>query len=448
MAEILNGSAGSKSSSPGHHHIKRMNYAETRAYLNQVTRTGIKYDLQNIRRMLDLLEHPERSFPVICVCGTNGKGSTCAFLESILAEAGYKAGLNTSPHLVSPRERLRINRTIATEDDFSAAINKINEIALSGWGPEDPGRPTFFETMTSAALHYFREQKVDIALMEAGLGGRLDGTNGTQPLFTIVTRIGVDHPKTLGNTMRKIAFEKFGLARNGKKLIIAKQRKGVRSHLLNHCRFRGAIPEYVESSWKKKKDGLELTTRRGVYSALELALPGKFQLENAANAVYAIEELRLHGFRITEEHVRAGLRNAFWPGRMEYKDAEPRLLIDGSHNTDGMAHFIEELRKIPAKRRILIFAKMGDKKLAQTAGKLIPLVDSVYLPQVPVGRAADPQELKVQIEPWFTGAVPTETVKESWELALKEYREGDLIIVAGSLYLVGHFKKAIGDKLG
>lgn len=137
-----------------------------------------------------------------------------------------------------------------------------------------------------------------------------------------------------------------------------------------------------------------MTTDRGVYSGLELALPGKFQLENAANAICAVEELRLNGFTITDEHVRLGLKNAFWPGRMEYKDGEPRLLIDGSHNTDGMAHFITELKKIPAKRRILIFAKMGDKKLAQTAGKLVPLVDSVYLPQVPVGRAADPRELK------------------------------------------------------
>jgi len=181
-----------------------MDYAKTLEYLDNVIRSGIKYSLLNIRRLLALLDHPERGFPIVCVAGTNGKGSVCAFLESILSEAGYRVGLNTSPHLVTPRERIRVNREDVGEDGFAEAVAEVRAAAEKGWRDDDPGRPTFFETMTSAALCHFRRADVDIAILEAGLGGRLDGTNGTQPALSVITRISIDHTKTLGRSLRKI----------------------------------------------------------------------------------------------------------------------------------------------------------------------------------------------------------------------------------------------------
>lgn len=424
-----------------------MTFEESLQYLDGVIRAGIKYDLNNIRRILDLLNHPERFYPVVSVTGTNGKGSVCAFLESILTEAGYSVGLNTSPHLVSPRERLRINRMISNETAFAEAITTIRNIVHSGWHEHDPGRPTFFETMTSAALHYFREKKVDIALMEAGLGGRLDGTNATQPLLSIITRIGIDHPRTLGNTHSKIAFEKFGLARNNKPLLIAKQKPSV-TRLFNHlAQFRGSRAVFVESEWRKSGDGLILTTNRSQYIRIRLGIPGKYQLENAACAVVAAELLKGHGFICNEKAVRSGLAKAFWPGRMELKTDEPRILMDGSHNPDGMRHFIVEMKKIPAKRRILIATKVGQRSPDKTLGRLLPLVDRVFLPPLSVGRAIDPDELASQLRKHHNHITVSKSVEEAWLSAREEYRAGDLIIVAGSLYLVGAFKAVIGDTL-
>lgn len=428
--------------------VHSLTYEEIREYLDGVIRTGIKYDLHNIRRLLELLDHPERSFPIVCIAGTNGKGSVAAFLESILAEAGYEVGLNTSPHLVSPRERLRINRVISNKEEFAQAISVIRQTALDGWNEDDPGRPTFFETMTSAALHYFREKKVDIALMEAGLGGRLDGTNGTQPILTIITRIGLDHPKTLGNTLRKIAFEKFGLGRHGKPLLIAHQRPHVEQHLLKLARFRGSLPYTLTgTSWKQINGTLQLTTPTATYTGITLGLKGRYQRENAATAVRAAELLQGKGFRISKDAIRNGLAKAFWPGRLELKDGEPRLLIDGSHNTDGIANLVRELAKIPAKRRILIYGKVGERSPRRTAAKLLPMVDHVFLPPIPIGRANDPHDIARELKDLHPSLKVCASIEEAWQRAREAYTSGDLIIVAGSLYLAGHFKGVIGDGL-
>lgn len=428
--------------------VHSLTYEQCREYLDGVIRTGIKYDLHNIRRLLELLDHPERSYPVVCIAGTNGKGSVAAFLESILAEAGYRAGLNTSPHLVSPRERLRIDRRISTKDEFAQAVAVVREAALKGWSEEDPARPTFFETMTAAALHYFREMKVDIALMEAGLGGRLDGTNGTQPILTIITRIGLDHPKTLGNTLRKIAFEKFGLARPGKPLLIGIQRRHVQQHLIDLARFRGALQFTTsQTRWRKRNNSLDLTTQIAAYNGIVLGLPGRYQRENAATAVRAAELLQGNGFGIDSDAVQRGLAKAYWPARLELKEGERRILIDGSHNVDGIRNLVREIKKIPARRRILIYGKVGERSARSTGAKLLPLVDRVFLPPIPVGRATDPGELARELHGLHPAMEICTSIDDAWERARAAYKKGDLIIVAGSLYLAGHFKMITRDGL-
>lgn len=417
-----------------------MNFAETLEWLDAVTRTGIKYDLLNIRRLLALLDHPERAFPIVCVAGTNGKGSTCAFLESILVEAGYRVGLNTSPHLVTPRERLRIDRTDAGEAEFAAVMSDIRTLSEKHWRADDPGRPTFFETLTAAALHHFRQQKVDIAIMEAGLGGRLDGTNGTQPALTVITRIGIDHVKTLGGSLRRIAFEKFGLARAGAPLVLAQQRPAVETWLRRLAAFRGVHVYGSDGHWRNR--GAALRTPRATYSGLRLGLRGAYQRENAACAVRTAELLGSIGFRIDADAVRAGLAKVRWPGRLELIEGDVRILIDGSHNADGIATFIAELKKIPARRRILIYATMADKQIVFTAGRLLPLVDDVILPPVPVPRAFEPAALaRHALDRWNIRAETASSVAAAWERARSLYRPGDLILVAGSLYLVGEFKR-------
>lgn len=429
--------------------IKALNYSEALEYLDGIIRTGIKYDLVNIRRLLGLLDHPERRFPIVCVAGTNGKGSVCAFLESVLAEAGYKAGLNTSPHLVTPRERIRINREQATPGEFAEALTDVREAASSGWVADDPGRPTFFETMTSAALTRFRRAGVDIAILETGLGGRLDATNATQPVLSIITRIAIDHPKTLGDRLKKIAFEKAGIARRGRPLLIGKQRHEVGRHLARLARFRGARPVGLHSRWSREGGVLALTTPHNVYRGISLGLSGETQLENAACAVRAAELLRPMGFDIGEQAIIKGLEKAYWPGRLELRDIEGRrVLMDCAHNPNGMRSLVRELKRIPASRRILIFAAMADKNVQSVINSIFPISDVVILPPLPQRRAADPKDLVSLVDAEHPNISIADSVAEAWKAAGRMSREDDLIIVTGSLYLVGEFKKAIGKNPG
>ena len=423
-----------------------MNYSESLKYLDSVIRSGIKYDLVNIRRLLALLDHPERSFPVVCVAGTNGKGSVCAFLESILTEAGYKVGLNTSPHLVTPRERMRVNRNIAGKESFAEAITEVRKASETGWRPDDPGRPTFFETMTAASLVYFRRVGVDMAILETGLGGRLDGTNATQPDLSIITRIAIDHPKTLGSSLAKIAFEKAGIARCGKPLLIGKQRPPIGELLAGFARFRGALPIQAIGQWHETARGLILSTPRGVYSGLKPGLSGSFQKENTLCAVRAAEILRTQGFTIDNDAVRRGLAKAEWPGRLEYLEiGRQRVLLDCAHNPNAMREFVRELESYPARRRILIYGAMGDKNIGAILKLLLSKVDSVLLPPLPQNRAADPEDIAQAALDLCPDIRVVSSVSEAWKAAKKSASSEDLIVVTGSLYLVGEFKKATGE---
>jgi len=422
-----------------------VDYAEARQYLESVIRAGIKYDLVNIRRLLAALGHPERRFPVVCVAGTNGKGSVCAFLESILAEAGYRAGLNTSPHLVTPRERIRINRRPVSPGEFASALTEVRAASESGWATDDPGRPTFFETMTAAALVHFRRAGADVAILEAGLGGRLDGTNAAQPLLSVVTRISIDHPKTLGRSLGKIAFEKFGLARPGRPLLIGAQRPRVARLLVELARFRGALPVRMGSRWRETEGGLELTTPRQRYARIRLGLGGLAQRENAACAVRAGELLAARGFHIGKGAVVAGLAAAWWPGRLELRHGERRVLMDCAHNPEGVRRLVAELDRIPARRRILIYASMGDKDIRAAARRLFPAASKILLPPLPQRRAAKPAEILELTGGLHPDVTTAASVADAWETALASSASEDLIVVTGSLYLVGEFKRATGE---
>lgn len=424
-----------------------MSYRQALDYLDSVIRTGIKYDLVNIRRLLHSLGHPERGFPVICVAGTNGKGSACAFLESILAEAGYRAGLNTSPHLVTPRERIRINRVIVTREEFSAALSEVRDAAESGWDRDDPGRPTFFETMTSAALCHFRRAGVDLAIMEAGLGGRLDGTNGTQPALSVITRIAVDHSKTLGNSLRKIAFEKAGISRPGKPLLIGAQRPDIREHLTALARFRGSLPRHADCRWRGKAEALTLETPRRTYRGIKPGLPGHYQRENAATAVRAAEIIESLGFEIGEEAIVKGLARAFWPARLELAEIDGRrVLIDSSHNTDGIGRFLGELDSYPAERRILIYGAMADKAISSIVARLFPRFDKIFLPALPQKRAAEPDYILSLAGKDVERAETAADIARAWQAARRAAGPRDLIVVTGSIYLAGEFKKLFTDE--
>jgi dihydrofolate synthase/folylpolyglutamate synthase len=419
-----------------------MNYDETLHYLDAVTRTGIKYNLINIRRLLEILDHPEKSFPVVCVAGTNGKGSICAFLESILTEAGYRAGLNTSPHLVTPRERIRINRVMTSREEFAAALSEVRAASESAWRPDDPSRPTFFETMTSAALCHFRNAAVDLAILEAGLGGRLDGTNGTQPSLSVITRIAIDHHKTLGNNLHKIAFEKTGICRPGRPLLIGPQKPYVRRHLTSLARFRGAMPVQLDSRWEQGTKNLTLITPRRVYTGIRLSLPGAYQRENAACAVRAAELLESLGFKIGTEAVIRGLGTAFWPARLEINRIDGhRVLIDSSHNPDGVGRFLRELKAYPAERKLLIYGTMADKDFAQIVPRLFPRFDRIFLPALPQHRAAEPSAVLALARRLGLEAEPHRDIASAWNAARNSAHPDDLIVVTGSIYLAGEFLK-------
>jgi dihydrofolate synthase/folylpolyglutamate synthase len=425
-----------------------------------------KFDLDHMRVLLRALDHPERRFPSVLIAGTNGKGSTAATLASILRASGLKTGLYTSPHLVRINERIRVNGEEISDDDFAALQGEVDRIAerLIERG-ELPWHPSFFEMMTAIAFEHFAQERVDLAVLEVGMGGRLDATNVVAPRVSVITDISLDHQKFLGNTVGEIAREKVGIIRPGGAVVTLPQQPEANDVIGNtildlDARAANAVP-YVPPVSPASNQHLVPSGGQGgfVYRyplavlgeqiLVETPLVGRHQLRNVALAVATAVELNRQGIDgITAKSIERGIREARWPGRFQVIAAQacwPEMVLDVAHNAAGAWALRSALsERYEDRPLIFVFGAMRDKAISEMTEILFPLAERVIATRPENPRAASPEE--IQRAAVRTG-VDLETVKDV-KLALERARvlagAKAVVVITGSIYLVGEVMQSIG----
>ncbi|MFH0912670.1 MAG: folylpolyglutamate synthase/dihydrofolate synthase family protein [Candidatus Omnitrophota bacterium] len=448
-----------------------MTYPETIQYLESL----INYEnipiypykesliLERIKGFLEIINNPQDGLKCIHVAGTKGKGSTCAFIAYILRQAGYKVGLYTSPHLSDFRERVRILEPVFGNQqlkyDFEGMISQEGIADILGRlkpaieiynRGQEYGPLSFFEVYTSLAFVYFQEKKVDFAVLETGLGGRLDATNVVDPLVAVITPISYEHTQKLGNTLKEISAEKAGIIKVRKfesskvrKLIVvsAPQEKAAREVIRKRCNETGAKLYEVgkDITCQKTKDGFKIKGVLGEYSNLKTKFFGGHQLINAAVAVGAIEGLQLHNVIIGIEAVGSGLYNTLWPGRCEVVSRSPLIVLDGAQNIASSRALKETIKQdFKYKRLVLVLGISSDKDIKGICQELSGLADEVILTKSSNPRATEPECLAQ----YFNGKAVhiTHDVKEARGEASRLSQKEDLVLVCGSLFVVGEFR--------
>jgi len=415
-------------------------FADAEEFLDRQRRFGWKFGLGPMRRALARLGHPERSFPAVVIAGSKGKGSTAAFLEAILLAAGHRAGLYTSPHLVSVRERIRVG---GREIGARALGSRIGELRRR-LGPR--ARLTHFEWLTLAGIEHFARERALPALLEIGLGGRLDAVNAVDGALTVVTGIEREHVDLLGTRLAGIAAEKAGIMRPGVPCVIGAVRPAARAALATCAARAGARPVWLESAaaWRitghdRRGLRLDLTTPGGTLRGLRLGMLGRHQAHNAALAVLAAGELRAQGWSIPDAAVRRGLAAARWPGRCEYRPGRPALLLDGAHTAGSARALADLLAEVFPRRRIaLVFGALRDKNCAAMAGALFPLAAAAHLVRPPEERGLEPAELLRRVPPHLRGRCRSAPgAAAALAAAGRDAGPSGLVVVAGSLFLAG-----------
>jgi dihydrofolate synthase/folylpolyglutamate synthase len=390
-------------------------------------RHGMKLGLDRMERALAELGHPERCAPAFHVAGTNGKGSVCAFLASACRTAGLRTGLYTSPHLEHFGERFQVDGVPASEAQLLAAYSALQ--SKLPWAFEGPESLTFFELVTLLGFHLFAEAGVDVMVIEVGLGGRLDATNVLTPLVSCVTRIGFDHQEYLGETIAKIAAEKAGILKPGVPAVIARQPTEASEAIERRARELG-VPLF--------REGAEFETLTST-----LGLRGGHQRSNGAVARQALRLARERGLPIADEAIEKGLAEARWPGRMETVRTSPELVLDGAHNPDGAQALVEALRQYyPRARRHLVIGVLGDKDVRGVVETLASVADTLTFTQ-PESPRAMPASALASLLPGPREVRIDSSAMAAVEQALLHAAPEDVVVVCGSLYLVGEVRAGL-----
>jgi dihydrofolate synthase/folylpolyglutamate synthase len=395
--------------------------------------------LERIQALLDRLGHPERAFRSVHIAGTNGKGSTAAMIDAGLRAAGRATGLYTSPHLVRINERIRVAGADIDDEDFAAAfdavLGAVEELLAEG---VLDSHPSYFECVTALGLEHFRRAGVEWAVVEVGLGGRLDATNVVQPQVAVITPIDFDHEAFLGKAGAAIAAEKAGILKPGASAVFAPQPPEARAVLEARARQLGIPVVRIGEDWKaenvRPENGRYRFTARGL--PLELGLAGEHQVTNALTALATLDLLAVPRAAIQE-----GLRTARWPGRLETVAERPLVLLDGAHNPAGaraLAAFLE--RHHGGQRVWLIYGAMRDKAVDEVAGILFPLAHRVIVTQVAQSRAVGAATLATIVAHHHPRVDVAPHLADAVSRARAEAGEADIIVITGSLFLVGEAK--------
>ena len=427
-----------------------------------------KFDLAHMRVLLQALNHPERRFPSVLIAGTNGKGSTAATLASILRASGLKTGLYTSPHLVRINERIRINCKEISDDDFAELHGKIDRVAeMLVEKKKLPWHPSFFEMMTAIAFEHFSREQVDLAVLEVGMGGRLDATNVVEPRVSVITDISLDHQKFLGNTVNEIAREKAGIIRRDGPVVTLPQQPEANDVIGNAILEMGAravnavpfVPPVSPGSGEYLVPSSEPANPRHIYRyplqvmgehiLVETPLVGRHQLRNIALAIAAAEELNRQGFNsIKAKCIERGIHETQWPGRFQVIAARtgwPEIVIDVAHNPAGAWALRSALSERYADRSVIfVFGAMRDKAISEMAEILFPLADRVIATRPANPRAASPEEILQAGARTGVAIDAVEDVEGAVERARSLASAGTVVVITGSIYLVGEAMSIVG----
>lgn len=417
-----------------------MTYQETLAHIYGLGRFGMKPGLERISSLLSALDNPQDRVITIHVAGTNGKGSTAAFLSAIMAEAGYKVGLFTSPHLSRFTERIRINGREIMEEE----VVRLAERAITA----APAGATFFELVTAMAWLHFADAGVDLAIMEVGMGGRFDATNAASGIMSIITPISLDHSEYLGDSLAGIAVEKAGVVKPGRPVVISSQSDEVLAVISRQC-AELASPIFCcgkdfNGYWED--GGLAYYGLKSRLSGLKPGIAGRYQAGNAVCALAAAELLVDVGFHLSEKEMRSGIERAVWPGRMEIVGKAPRILLDGAHNPAGGEALAEALQDFPREKLILVAGVMADKDAEGIFMPLFPFADRVYAVTPALTRALPSSQLTVFCRALKVPCEDAGTVAAGLERARKAAGPGDLILVCGSLFTIGEARSILYDE--
>ena len=419
----------------------KRSYEATREHLYALQQFGIHLGLETISSLLSELGNPQRRFPVLHVAGTNGKGSVAAITASILQAAGIRVGLYTSPHLLDFRERIQVRGKCIPEGRVVELFDTIQTL------PSFAVPPTFFEVATAMAFQYFAEERVEIAVLEVGLGGRFDATNVCRPVGTVMTNVSFDHEKYLGSSLEAIAFEKAGILKENIPLVIGPVEQSVDCVLQEQARQK-QVPTFKFGSAflsvSHPSGAFDFVGMHRNYVNLRCALEGEHQTVNAACALAVLEASVMPRTSIPEWAIRQGLEQVSWPGRLERLRRHPLILCDGAHNPAAAACLRISLQRTvseqPERRLILVVGMMQDKNLRAFLNTLIPLADVVILTKINSPRAATVRALKEALPVMEHPLYERDTPEAAMDLATYLANENDLICITGSLFLVGHVK--------
>ena len=435
-----------------------MNYDAAVRYLLSLGRelaaptqaAAAKFDLENITVLVERLGRPDRAYPCVHIAGTNGKGSTAAFLETILRHAGFRTGLNTSPHLEKINERIRVSgeeiSDAAFAETFARVQSVIEELLAKG---RLRAHPTYFECVTAMAFEYFSRAEVEFGVFEVGLGGRLDATNILTPRVSIITRIDFDHENFLGHSLKEIAGEKAGILKEGVPVVVAEQHEEAREVILARAReLRCPVIETtaayrIEISVMEEGCARARVTRIATGRSMEIApqLKGGFQLQNALTAAAAAHVLQRQGFAIPAQAIEKGIAATVWPGRLEKLHSQPDIYLDGAHNPGAareLATFWEE--NFAGRRIFLLYGALRDKAVDEISGILFPHAEEVVFTEPRTSRAISASQLSEIAGHHAARSSIIADAEQGLDYLFSKAAPQDAVFVTGSLYLIGQIR--------
>jgi len=431
--------------------MNSMDFEQAVSWLNSFQQFGMKPGLDRILTLLEEMDHPEKELEIIHVAGTNGKGSVCRYLSSILTDQGYTVGLFTSPHFETIRERFCINDTMISEKELSKLISTLMVIIERIKIPDF--QPTYFELCTALVFLYFKKHDVDYAIIEVGLGGQYDATNIVMPILSIITNISFDHQHILGETIEEIAFEKAGIIKDRIPIITAAEGSALnvieqqaRSHLSPIT-----IIDNEQSSILKRTTEYQLINIPGKLDEyiLKTCEIGGYQKQNIALAIHAIEQLQMMGVCISIESIDRGVQFMIHQGRMKIIQKDPLVIIDGAHNPSGIHELKESVTALyPNKRIILIFGVLKDKNILEMIREIHSLDPLIIITKPTNDRSAEPEEIYTMMETHYpkVKVFITDTIGKAIEKGFKLAKKENLILITGSLYTIrdalSYFKKS------
>ncbi|MEA3328763.1 MAG: folylpolyglutamate synthase/dihydrofolate synthase family protein [Candidatus Omnitrophota bacterium] len=403
-------------------------------------------NLRRMERLCEFFDNPQETFKSIHIAGTKGKGSVAAAISSILKENGLKVGLYTSPHLISPRERIRVMSKslqpiahnsqpdllglegMISEEEAASFIEKVKPAVEEIRQNKDLGEISFFEIYTILSFLYFARKNVDIAVLETGMGGRLDATNVVRPLVAVFTPISLDHTDKLGPHLTDIAREKAGIIKQGCSVVSLTQPEGVTEIIKHACSQKRAPFHQVNGQTYDEYAGL-------------FSLSGRYQRQNLVLALEVIKRLERYNIKVSSDSIKRGLKKVVWPGRMQVIEKSPLLILDGAQNRASAGALRESLKDFSFDNLILLLGVSANKNIEGIAGELCPQARQVVLTKADNPRATEPEVLELEVKKYCQNTVLTRSIKEALAEVRQVASKDDLILVTGSLYLIGEVLK-------